>query len=226
MRPGRTCGTWARRRAQLITLATAAVQRIGDFLSVAWPAVTETCAQPCESTTWLAAVQLVTSRCSEQPAGWLRWGRRRSLPRSGPRSGTGVARRRGAPISRRIFAALTDTEGVVAWSRRGMLRRVADELGDLQRIRAHPARIMRAGQPACTTWSERTRVTGARTARHDHHASRNSSMPSVTPLRSPAHATSRSLASPVAEPPGHEDHQNQRDNLSVPLDEPAAATSG
>ena len=36
--------TWAhlrhlgRRRAQLITLATAAVQRIGDFLSVAWPA--------------------------------------------------------------------------------------------------------------------------------------------------------------------------------------------
>ena len=40
------------------------------------------------------------------------------------------------PISRRIFAALTDTEGAVAWSRRGLLRRVADELGDLQRIRA------------------------------------------------------------------------------------------
>ena len=40
------------------------------------------------------------------------------------------------PISRRIFAALTDTEGVVAWSRRGLLRRVADELGDLQRTRA------------------------------------------------------------------------------------------
>ena len=40
------------------------------------------------------------------------------------------------PIRRRIFAALTDTEGVVAWSRRGLLRRVADELGDLQRTRA------------------------------------------------------------------------------------------
>ena len=40
------------------------------------------------------------------------------------------------PDRRRIFAALTDTEGVVAWSRRGLLRRVADELGDLQRIRA------------------------------------------------------------------------------------------
>ena len=34
------------------------------------------------------------------------------------------------------LAALTDTEGVVAWSRRGLLRRVADELGDLQRTRA------------------------------------------------------------------------------------------
>ena len=40
------------------------------------------------------------------------------------------------PIAGRVFAALTDTEGVVAWSRRGLLRRVADELGDLQRIRA------------------------------------------------------------------------------------------
>ena len=35
-----------------------------------------------------------------------------------------------------IFAALTDTEGAVAWSRRGLLRRVADQLGDLQRTRA------------------------------------------------------------------------------------------
>ena len=40
------------------------------------------------------------------------------------------------PIAGGVFAALTDTEGVVAWSRRGLLRRVADELGDLQRIRA------------------------------------------------------------------------------------------
>ena len=40
--------TWARlrrlgqRRAQLITAATASAQRIRDFLSVAWPTVTET----------------------------------------------------------------------------------------------------------------------------------------------------------------------------------------
>ena len=36
----------------------------------------------------------------------------------------------------RIFAALTETEGVVVSCRRGLLRRCADELGDLQRTRA------------------------------------------------------------------------------------------
>src|ERR1700684_1382237 len=66
--------TWAhlrhlgRRRAQLITAATASVQRIRDFLSVAWPVVTEACAGPFESVTWLAAMQLVTSRCGGEAA--------------------------------------------------------------------------------------------------------------------------------------------------------------
>jgi transposase len=38
-------------------------------------------------------------------------------------------------VCRAVFAALADTEGAVAWCRRGLFRRVADELGDLQRIR-------------------------------------------------------------------------------------------
>ena len=65
--------TWAylrhlgRRRAQLITAATASVQRIRDFLSVAWPTVTETCAHPFDSLTWLAALQVVTSQCGGDP---------------------------------------------------------------------------------------------------------------------------------------------------------------
>ena len=79
--------TWAqlrhlgRRRAQLITAATASVQRIGDFLSVTWPVVTEVCAQPFKSVTWLAALQVVTSRCGGDPA---RLGMKlgRSMPRS------------------------------------------------------------------------------------------------------------------------------------------------
>src|SRR5438876_3412168 len=65
--------TWAqlrhlgRRRAQLITSATASVQRVRDFLSVAWPVATEACAHPFESVTWLTAMQVVTSRCGGQP---------------------------------------------------------------------------------------------------------------------------------------------------------------
>jgi hypothetical protein len=56
-----------RRRNQLITAATASVQRVRDFLSVAWPVVTETCARPFESVTWLAAMRVVTSRCGADP---------------------------------------------------------------------------------------------------------------------------------------------------------------
>jgi transposase len=66
-------GAWAqlrrlgRRRAQLITSAAAAVRRVRDFLSVAWPVAPEACAHPFESVTWLAAMQVVTSRCGGQP---------------------------------------------------------------------------------------------------------------------------------------------------------------
>ena len=56
-----------RRRAQLITSATASVQRVRDFLSVAWPVAPEACAHPFESVTWLAAMQVVMSRCGGQP---------------------------------------------------------------------------------------------------------------------------------------------------------------
>ena len=54
---------------------------------------------------------------------------RGAVPGSGGKKGWGT-------ICRRIFAALTETEGVVVSSRRGLLRRCADELGDLQRTRA------------------------------------------------------------------------------------------
>jgi len=47
-------------------------------------------------------------------------------------------------ICGRIFAALTDTEGVVVSCHRGLLRRCADELGDRQRVRAQ-LRAVEAG---------------------------------------------------------------------------------
>ena len=134
--------TWAylrhlgRRRAQLITAATASAQRIQDFLSVAWPAVMQACAGPLLSRTWLAAVQVVTARCGGDPGQLAGMGEEAftAAVRSAV-AGWGGKKAWGT-ISGRVFAALTDTEGAVAWSRRGLLRRVADELGDLQRIRA------------------------------------------------------------------------------------------
>ena len=134
--------TWAhlrhlgRCRGQLIAAATASVQRIQDFLSVAWPVVTEACAGPFDSVTWLAALQVVTSRCGGDPARLAALGLeeftavvRAAVPAWGGKKGWGK-------IIGRVFAATGDTEGVVTWSRRGLLRRVADELGDLARTRA------------------------------------------------------------------------------------------
>jgi transposase len=140
--PERLEETWAhlrhlgRRRNQLITAATASVQRIRDFLSVAWPAATEACAGPFESVTWLAAMQVVTSRCGAHPG---------KLAEPGVEAFTALVRqavpgwggqRPAGRVCRAAFAALTDTEGAVVSHRRGLLRRCADELGDLQRTRA------------------------------------------------------------------------------------------
>jgi len=120
-----------RRREQLITAQTASVQRVRDFLSVAWPAVTEACADPFRSVTWLAAVQAVVS-----------WGGGPGGP--GLEELTGLARA-GMPawggqrpclrVLRAVHAALAAGEGVVASSRRGLFRRIAGELEDLARVR-------------------------------------------------------------------------------------------
>jgi transposase len=125
-----------RRRGQLITAATASVQRVRDFLSVAWPVAPEACAEPFESVTWLAAVQLTAGRCGGQPEQLAAAGLeaftalvRCAVPGWG---GTRICGR----VCRAVFAALADTEGAVRWSRRGLFRRIADELGDLQRTRA------------------------------------------------------------------------------------------
>jgi transposase len=139
--------TWAqlrhlgRRRGQLITAAAASVQRVRDFLPVAWPVVPEACAEPYESVTWLAAVQLVAGRCGGQPETLAAAGLgaftalvRCAVPGWG---GTRISGR----VCRAVFAALADTEGAVPWSRRGLFRRIADELGDLRRTRAQLRRV-------------------------------------------------------------------------------------
>jgi transposase len=125
-----------RRRAQLITAATASVLRVREFLSVAWPVAPEACAQPFKSVTWLAAVRVVAGRCGGQPEQLAAVGLEEftALVQSAV-AGWGGKRADGR-VARAVFAALADTGGAVTWSRRGLLRRVADELGDLQRTRA------------------------------------------------------------------------------------------
>lgn len=124
-----------RRRAQLITAATASVQRVRDFLSVAWPKMPQACARPFASVTWLAGLQVVTGRCGGQPETLAGMGLEAftALVRSAV-GGWGGCRPDGR-VLRAVFAALADAEGAVAWSRRGLFRRIADELGDLQRSR-------------------------------------------------------------------------------------------
>ena len=124
---------------------------------MAWPVAPEACAGPFDSLTWLAAVQVVASRCGGQPGKLAAAGLaeftaavRAALPGWG-------GKRISGRVCRAVFAVLADTEGAVAWCRRGLFRRVADELGDLQRIRASCARWRPTwyrswGSLACPGW--------------------------------------------------------------------------
>jgi len=134
--------TWAqlrhlgRRRAQLVTAGTASVQRIREFCSVAWPTVTECCARPFDSVTWLAGLQVVTGRCGADPGRLAAAGLEGFTALVRAAVGGWGGQRPDGRVLRAVFAALTCTEAVVAWSRRGLFRRIADELDDLARTRA------------------------------------------------------------------------------------------
>ncbi len=124
-----------RRREQLVKSATAAVQRVRDFLSVAWPAAEAAAAGPYQSVTWLACPEVVTSRCGGDPvrvAGLGEEGFFALVTDAARAWGAGRAIRR---ITRNVLAVLDDPDAV-GWSRRGLFRRVAGELADLRRLRA------------------------------------------------------------------------------------------
>jgi hypothetical protein len=123
-----------RRRAQLVTAATAAVLRVRDFLSVAWPSAVTAAGDPFKSLTWLAALEVATSRCGGDPARLAAAGEEEFLALvrdAAPGWGTPRPDRR---IARKVLA-LADDPGAVGWSRRGLFRRIRDEPGDLQRAR-------------------------------------------------------------------------------------------
>jgi hypothetical protein len=87
------------------------VQRLRDFLSAAWPVAAEACAHPVESVTWLAALQVVTSRCAGQPEKLAAVGLEAfTAAVRGALAGWGGQRVAGQ-VCRAVFAALTDTTG-------------------------------------------------------------------------------------------------------------------
>jgi hypothetical protein len=134
--------TWAhlrhlgRRRAQLIGAATASVARVRDFLSVAWPVVTGACAEPFKSVTWLAGLEVTAGRCGGAPEQLAAIGLGAFTAAVRAAVGGWGGKRISGRVCRAVFAALADAEGAVRWCRRGLFRRIADELGDLARTRA------------------------------------------------------------------------------------------
>jgi transposase len=129
-----------RRREQLVKAATAAAQRIGDFLSTAWPSAETAARVPFKSVTWLACLEVVTGRCGGDPARIADLGQEEffALVTSAAR-GWGASRANGR-IARNVLAVLDDPDAV-GWSRRGLFRRIAGELADLRRLRAQLAAV-------------------------------------------------------------------------------------
>jgi transposase len=127
--PERADETWARlrhlgaRRFALVADVVACGRQVSDLLACAWPAALGTAARPLESTTWLAAMGVVTDRCCGDPGRLRKMGYdrfvaavRRELPRWGARN---VCHK----IVRGLWEALADAGGVRA-QRRGALERV------------------------------------------------------------------------------------------------------
>ena len=137
--PEYLAGAWAelreegRRRAQLITNATAARQLLRDKLGLVAPAVLESACEPFDSATWLASLEValehggadlgkVTAMGFEAFAAAVR----AALP--------GWGGQRAGGTCRQLFAALGDGRGV-ARMRRAALRRARGALADLKYAR-------------------------------------------------------------------------------------------
>jgi len=144
--PERAGEAWARlrhlgaRRSGLAADVVAGIQQVADLLACCWPAALATAARPLESTTWLAAMGVVTDRCCGDPARLRKMGYekflaavRRELPRWG-------AKRACRKIVTGLWDALADTGGVAA-QRRGALERVHLLMADWRSLLARQADV-------------------------------------------------------------------------------------
>jgi len=137
-------GAWAelreegRRRAQLITNATAAKQLLRDKLGLVAPALLEAACEPFDSATWLASLEVVLERCDADAARVTAMSFEAFAARTAAVLREWGGRRLGGTC-RQLFAALGDDRGV-ARMRRAALRRARGALADLKYARGRRAR--------------------------------------------------------------------------------------
>ncbi len=137
--PERLEGAWAelrdegRRRAQLITNATAAKQLIRDKLGLVAPALLESACEPLGSATWLASLEVVLERGGDAVVVTAMGYEAFAAAVAGVLPGWGGKRVGGT--CRQLFTALGDGRGVTRM-RRAALRRARGALADLKYARS------------------------------------------------------------------------------------------
>lgn len=141
--PERLAGAWAelreegRRRAQLITSATAAKQLLRDRLGLVAPALLESACEPLDSATWLASLEVALERCGGDPAAAAAMGQA-AFAAAVAAALPGWGGQRVGGTCRQLLAALADDRGVTRM-RRAALRRARGALADLKYARSRRA---------------------------------------------------------------------------------------
>jgi transposase len=85
--------------------------------------------------TWLACLEVVTAQCGGDPGRLADLGEQEFFAQVTAAARGWGASRADRRITRNVLAVLDDPDAV-GWSRRGLFRRIAGELGDLRRLRA------------------------------------------------------------------------------------------
>ena len=137
---------WARlrhlgaRRSRLINSSTMCIQQLRDLLEVAWPAVLPAAAEPLESATWLACLQVALERGDGDLGAVHAMGQ--DAFTAAARGGLGAwgARRICQRIAAAVYAALADSARVAA-QRPGALERAFLVLGDWRTVRGELADV-------------------------------------------------------------------------------------
>lgn len=143
--PERASEEWAElrhlgaRRTEIASDVNACSQQALDLLGCCWPAALEVAKHPEKSTTWLAAMTVITSRCDGRPQRVRKMGYQKFLAAVRRELPAWQAKNAFGPIVRGLWDALDSGDGVLA-QRPGALKRLALILEDWKLLRRKLAR--------------------------------------------------------------------------------------